>query len=85
MHVTECPVKQEDLDYQFELVGVEDIVHREMESRIPDTKPPFLNIWMSEEYIWMHTYTSQEGKQLVLMILQGEAVRVFYLTVFDAG
>lgn len=83
LSVTERPVKQEDLDYQFELMHAEDEVRREMEPRIPETKPPFLNVWISEKYIWMHTDTCQEGKQIVIMTLQGEAIGVFYLSVFD--
>lgn len=83
LHVTKRPVKQADLDYQFDLMSAEDSIRREMEARIPDTKPPFLNIWVSEKYIWMHTDTSQEGKQIVLMTLQGEVVGVFHISAFD--
>lgn len=83
LRVRERPVEQADLDYQFELRNTDSEVRSKMESRIPGTKPPFHNVWVSENHIWLHTDTRKEGKQIVALSLEGAPVGVFYLSAYD--
>ncbi|MGF1671059.1 MAG: hypothetical protein ACFCU6_11480, partial [Balneolaceae bacterium] len=57
LKVKDRPIKKADLDFLFELRSVSEDVRRELETRVPDVKPVFLNLWVSEEYFWLHVDT----------------------------
>ncbi len=71
------------MDFLFKLGGVSDEVRRELEPRIPDFKPTFINIWVSENYFWLHVDTTEEGKQVVVFTMEGEIMGTFYLSMHD--
>lgn len=83
LHVKDRVVEKSDLDFLFELRGATDDVRRGLEDRIPDVKPPFLNVWVSENYFWLHVDTKKEGSQIVLYTMEGEPVGRFYLSIHN--
>jgi len=57
--------------------------HGIMLERIPEFKPPFLNVWATEDSIFLHMDSSSEGKELMVMTLEGEPVGRISLSEFD--
>lgn len=77
LNVIPRPVEEEDREY-----GLRDYnsdTREKMLARIPETKPPFLDLWTTEERIWMHTDNGEEGREMVVLSLDGEPVGRFYL------
>lgn len=77
LNVIPRPVGEEDREY-----GLRDYnsdTREKMLARIPETKPPFLDFWTTEERIWMHTDNGEEGREMVVLTLDGEPVGRFYL------
>ena len=83
IHVKDRVVEKSDLDFLFELRGATDDVRRGLEDRIPNVKPPFLNVWVSENYFWLHVDIKEEGSQIVLFTMEGEPAGTFYLSIHD--
>lgn len=82
--VKQRPVEESDLSFHFDLMDISDpTVRRKMEERIPENKPAFLNMWISENYIWLHVDTTGKGKQFVVLNLQGEPIGTFHLAPYD--
>ena len=57
--------------------------HGIMSERIPDFKPPFLNVWATGDSIFLHMDSSSEGKELMVLTLEGEPVGRISLSEFD--
>ena len=83
LHVEERIVEKTDTDFLFNLGGVSDEVRRELEARIPEFKPIFINIWVSENYFWLHVDTTEEGKQVVVFTMEGEIMGTLFLSKHD--
>lgn len=81
MTVTPRPVTADDIEYHLKDVGRD--VRQELEPRVHDEKPPYLNLWVSEDYIWLHTDTSEAGKEMVLLDFEGNPAGKFLLSEFD--
>ncbi|REL38904.1 hypothetical protein DYD21_02830 [Rhodohalobacter sp. SW132] len=81
LDVEDRPVTAEDLDYAFRDTDRDD--RRGVEPRVHDLKPPFLDAWVSENKIWLHTDNREEGKEFVILDLQGNPVGRFLLSEFD--
>src|SRR5690625_460111 len=57
--------------------------HHLIRERIPDTKPPFLDFWVSEEYIWLLTNAGAEIKEIVALSFEGDFIGRLNLPVVD--
>jgi hypothetical protein len=75
------PITREDTD--FALRNVRSEVKREIEARVDDNKPPYLNLWASDNYIWLHTDTTEEGKEFLVINHDGEAAGRIMFSEYD--
>lgn len=78
-------VERDDLDHAFRhLSEREDLnVRRELEGRVDDQKPAFLNFWSSNDHLWLNTDSGQSGNQFVVLDLEGDPVGKFYLEEYE--
>lgn len=74
-------VGKNDLD--FSLRGKDREVRNRLEVRIPEYKPSFLNVWTSDNYTLLHTDTREEGKEMVVLNMNGEPHSHFFLSEYD--
>lgn len=74
-------IEKQNLDYKLQEKSRQ--VRRMLEEQVSDLKPPFLNVWVSNNHILMHTDSSDKGKEMVVLTTEGEAVGRFYLSKFD--
>lgn len=81
LNVIERPIRNTDVDYALRNVSSE--VRSRFVARIPDYKPPFLNIWVSHDHILLRTDNSEEGKHMVLLTMDGKPVGKLSLSEFD--
>lgn len=81
LHVKPRPIAEEDLNYL--LKEKEDPFRSEIAALVSDMKPPWLNVWVTNNYIWLHTDTSEEGKQIVVLDFEGNPVGKFNLSPYD--
>lgn len=77
----ERPVKISDLEYHLQFFSKR--YHNEVKDRIPDFKPPFLNVWVSEDKILLHIDSTVHGKSMILLAMNGEPIGRFTLTEYD--
>ncbi|MDZ7772039.1 MAG: hypothetical protein U5K31_04765 [Balneolaceae bacterium] len=77
LNLVERPLTEADRAYAFRNMDRE--VQEKMLPRLAETKPAFLGLWASEEYIWMHTDNSGEGREMVVLTHQGEPLGRFIL------
>jgi len=71
----------DDIDYVFRDTDRE--IRRDIEQRLHDTKPPFLNLWPSESHLWLHTDKSENGKEIVVLELDGKVLGKLMIHEFD--
>jgi len=84
LNVKDRPVEEADLDFRFDMMNIsESKIRKRMEERIPENKPSFLNMWISKQHIWLHVDTTEKGKQIVLLNMEGDPEGTFYLSKFD--
>jgi len=81
LHVEARQVQRRDLDYHFRNESRE--ASQRLKEHVPEFKPPFLNIWISHDYMLLHTDNSPDGKQMVALTMEGEPIGKFYLSEFD--
>lgn len=75
------PVTSNDIEYF--LKDVDRKIRQDLEPRIFDEKPPYLDLWVTENYIWLHTDTGEEGKEMVLIDFEGNPAGKFMLSEMD--
>lgn len=76
------PVTEEDLDYVME--DLDNKLRSELEERIADSKPPYLNVWATDRHIWLKTSGGEDGKQVVVLDFDGNPVGKFLLPEVDS-
>ncbi|GAA5521050.1 hypothetical protein LQ318_04850 [Aliifodinibius salicampi] len=83
LNVESRSVQKTDLDYHFRDEPRD--VRQRLKRYVPELKPPFLNIWVSENHILLHTDNSRNGKEMVVLTMKGEPEPIgkFYLSEFD--
>jgi hypothetical protein len=81
LNVAPREVGSSDLNYAFR--NYRDEIVRDIEPRVHDFKPPFLNILASETHLWLHTDNSENGKEFVVMQMDGTPAGKFMLSEFD--
>ncbi len=81
-HIKERPVTSDDLEHALKDIS-NNSVRSEIRSRISDLKPPYLNAWTSDNYIWLQTDEAEAGKEMVVVDLEGNPKGKFMLTEFD--
>jgi hypothetical protein len=74
-------VQKHDLDYK--LRGHTRRARSKLEEQVPSLKPPFLNIWVTNNHILLHTDSTHQGEEMIVLTMEGEAVGRFYLSEFD--
>lgn len=79
--VKERPVTSDDLDYV--LKDVQSNVKNAIRNRIHDQKPPYLNAWTSDNFIWLQTDETEVGKEMIVVDLEGNPRGKFMLAEFD--
>lgn len=77
LNVSKRRVESNDLDYLLRNKDRE--VQIRMRERVPEFKPPFLDIWLSEKYIWLHTDTDKAGKEIVVLTMSADPIGKFNL------
>lgn len=80
-HAAPRPVTKADLDFALKDVNRE--IRREIEPRVHDNKPPYLNAWVSSGWIWLHTDSREDEKEYVVLKRDGEPLGRFLLSGFD--
>jgi hypothetical protein len=50
---------------------------------VQDQKPPYLNVYATDKHIWLHTNTGTEGKEMVVLDYDGNAIGKFMLPEVD--
>ena len=81
MSIADREVSREDLDHTLQNASSE--MRRDIEPRVYDLKPPFLNLWATEDLLWLQTDNSSTGKQMVLMDHGGNFQGQFTISEFD--
>ena len=81
LNIAERKIGRADLDHALKNASSD--MRRAIEPRVYDTKPPFLNIWASEEWIWLQSDNSEEGKQIIVMDYDGNFHGRFLISEFD--
>lgn len=82
LNVASRPITSRDLDYR--LGDMDRPVRNEIEGQMDEAKPPYLNMWASENHIWLHTDTGEDGKEIAVLDFGGNAVGKFMLPEEDA-
>lgn len=80
--VKQRPVTNDDLDLAMEDVNSQ--VRGEIRNRVHDNKPPYLNIWATEKYLWLHTDNTADGKEFVIVDFEGNPTGKFMLSEHDS-
>ncbi len=75
------PVTAADLDHHLQDISSD--LRREIEPRVYNIKPPFLNVWASEERIWLQTDRTADGSEIVAADYEGQLIGRFLLSGFD--
>ncbi len=81
LNIAPRPVERSDLDYAFRNTRTD--VRRGIETRVHSHKPPFLDIFVSEEHLWLHTDNGEDGKEFVVFEMDGNPLGRFLLSEFD--
>lgn len=76
-NVSPRPITEEDLDialnYLPDNLSGDNV--RELKTRIGETKPPYMDVWISDQIIWLQTSNNhKENKELVLLNFDGEPI-----------
>lgn len=74
-------VEKKDLDYILRDRNRE--ARSRLETRVPKYKPPFMDLWISENQILLHIDTSESGKEMVILSMEGEPSGRFSLSEFN--
>lgn len=61
LHVARRPVTSNDIEYH--LRDIENPIRNEIEERVGDYKPPYLNVYATKDYIWLYADTREAGKK----------------------
>ena len=85
IHAKDRRVERKDLQYAFRDHRLRNDLRiiRKLESYVKEKKPPFLNVWASENHILMHTDNGEKGKEMAIFTKHGKAVGKFYLSEYD--
>jgi len=81
LNVKNRPIEKEDIQYKLRDIPPEH--HSSLEEHVPSYKPAFLNIWVTKSHILLHTNSKENGKEFVVLTLDGDPEGRFYLTEFD--
>ncbi|MEX0646908.1 MAG: hypothetical protein WEA56_09750 [Balneolaceae bacterium] len=73
LNITPRPVERSDLE-RFD---------QSFRQLAPDVKPPFLDVWLSDEKIMLHTDSDEEDQEIVLLNFEGEILGKFLLPEMD--
>jgi len=79
-------IETSDLKNAFEThpVAKDNIrIRNELKSYVGEFKPPFLDAWVSGGQILLYTEDSEEGKEMVLLAIDGKPIGKFYLSQYD--
>lgn len=80
-NVTPRPVTSEDLDFEFD--DMDPGIRSEIENRVPEYKPPYLQMWATSTHILFLVNESETGKELVLINYDGTPVGKFMIPAED--
>ena len=81
LNVAPREITRSDMDYAFR--DHRDDVIRDIEPRLHEFKPPFLDILASENHLCLHTDNSEQGKEFVVLQMDGTPVGKFMLSEYD--
>lgn len=81
LHTKLQKIEKSELD--IALGNMNRSVRKRMEERVPEYKPPFLDVWASDSHILLHTDNQEEGKEMVVLSMSGEPEARFYLSEYD--
>lgn len=74
-------ITEEDLDYH--LGDLSPSYRRDMEEKLDQTKPLFMDVWAAGERILLQTDSGEEGKEMVLLNYDGEPLGRFLTPLFE--
>lgn len=77
------PRPVEEVDIESNLKKIPKEYHDDMKKRIPEFKPPFLNVWTSGNHIILLFEKAVDGLDLLVFDLKGDLVGKFMLSKFD--
>ncbi len=81
LSVTSRSITGDDIDYVFR--DTDRDIQREIEQRLHEVKPPFLDLWPSESHFWLHTDKSENGNEIVIVDRNGNVTGKFLIHEFD--
>ncbi len=58
-------------------------IRNELKTYVGEFKPPFLDVWISDDQILLYTEDKADGKEMVLLAMDGKQLGKFYLPQFD--
>lgn len=82
LEIERRPIEPSDLKFALTKSGEKfnHKINNELKRHVRNEKPPFLNVWTSEDHIWLHIDNSKRGKEMVLLKSNGEPVGKFWLS-----
>lgn len=85
LDVQERPVEKNDLDYAFKdhRLNKDRKIIGKLESYVEEVKPPFLNVWHSENHILLHTDIGEKGREMIILTMNGQFIGRFYISEYD--
>lgn len=81
LETVERKVSNSDIDYA--LKSVREDVQQDVRAKIAPVKPPFLNLWLTDSHIFMHTDNTEDGKEIVVLEIDGSPVGKFVVSNID--
>lgn len=82
LSVKKRPVTGNDLDYALD--HVDQKIRSDIEARVDEYKPPYLDVWATQDHIWLKTDETKEGNQIVVVDFNGDPVGKFTLPEVDS-
>lgn len=72
-----------DTDLEYALRDVDGKTKSDIAQRVGDTKPPYTTIWTSTSKIWLLTDLNENGREIVVLDLDGNPLGKFMLSIED--
>jgi hypothetical protein len=83
VNIATRPVTSADIDKKLG-DDIDSKTRNALEAKISDKKPPFLNVWATQQHIWLHTDNSPEEKEMVVLDYDGNTIGKFMLPEVDS-
>lgn len=80
-NTVERPLSSGDIAYATR--NIDTRFKSEITQRMHDVKPTYLKAWVTNTHIWLLTDTNEDGKEIVVLDMEGQAVGKLMLSTYD--